>query len=142
MPVLSTSDRRAFLRATWSPFLPEAEWAAAATRPEGRAQVYLGIPGGIGAGAAWTKDGNVAEAYFGGLVAGAGDVNADGYDDLLVRQNSDGSGVAGVLLYMGSGSGPGAFYAWSTTATEGLVNYPSHSMAPAGDTASRVRGGA
>lgn len=101
---------------------------------EGRAQVYLGIPGGIGASAAWTKDGNVAEAYFGGLVAGAGDVNADGYDDLLVRQNSDGSGVAGVLLYMGSGSGPGAFYAWSTTATEGLVNYPSHSMAPAGDT--------
>jgi hypothetical protein len=35
LPVLSPSDRRAFLRATWSPFLPEAEWAATAPRPNG-----------------------------------------------------------------------------------------------------------
>jgi len=49
LPVLSTSDRRAFLRATWSPFLPEAEWAATATRPEGRAQVYLDVSGSMNA---------------------------------------------------------------------------------------------
>jgi hypothetical protein len=49
LPVLSPSDRRAFLRATWSPFLPEAEWAATATRPEGRAQVYLDVSGSMNA---------------------------------------------------------------------------------------------
>ena len=49
LPVLSTSDRRAFLRATWSPFLPEAEWSATATKPEGRAQVYLDVSGSMNA---------------------------------------------------------------------------------------------
>jgi hypothetical protein len=49
LPVLSTGDRRAFLRATWSPFLPEAEWAATAQRPEGRAQVYLDVSGSMNA---------------------------------------------------------------------------------------------
>ena len=49
LPVLSPSDRRAFLRATWSPFLPEAQWAATATRPEGRAQVYLDVSGSMNA---------------------------------------------------------------------------------------------
>jgi len=49
LPVLSPSDRRAFLRATWSPFLPEAEWAATAQRPEGRAQVYLDVSGSMNA---------------------------------------------------------------------------------------------
>jgi hypothetical protein len=49
LPVLSPSDRRAFLRATWSPFMPEAEWAATAARPEGRAQVYLDVSGSMNA---------------------------------------------------------------------------------------------
>ena len=35
LPVLSPSDRRAFLRSTWSPFLPEAEWAATVRRAGG-----------------------------------------------------------------------------------------------------------
>ena len=49
LPVLSPSDRRAFLRATWSPFLPEAEWMATDLRPEGRAQVYLDVSGSMNA---------------------------------------------------------------------------------------------
>ncbi len=49
LPVLSPSDRRAFLRATWSPLLPEAEWAGTASRPEGRAQVYLDVSGSMNA---------------------------------------------------------------------------------------------
>lgn len=47
LPVLSPSDRRAFLRATWSPFLPEAYWGATVPRPEGRAQVYLDVSGSM-----------------------------------------------------------------------------------------------
>jgi hypothetical protein len=49
LPVLSPSDRRAFMRATWSPFLPESAWIAAAERPEGRAQVYLDVSGSMNA---------------------------------------------------------------------------------------------
>jgi hypothetical protein len=49
LPVLSASDRRAFLRATWSPFLPEALWSATSERPEGRAQVYLDVSGSMNA---------------------------------------------------------------------------------------------
>ena len=49
LPVLSPSDRRAFLRATWSPLLPEAEWAGTAARPAGRAQVYLDVSGSMNA---------------------------------------------------------------------------------------------
>lgn len=49
LPVLSAADRRAFLRATWSPFLPEASWTASARRPEGRAHVYLDVSGSMDA---------------------------------------------------------------------------------------------
>jgi hypothetical protein len=49
LPVLSSSDRRAFLRATWSPFLPEAQWTAVVQRPSGRAHVYLDVSGSMNA---------------------------------------------------------------------------------------------
>jgi hypothetical protein len=49
LPVLSPSDRRAFVRAAWSPFLPEADWSASIQRPEGRAQVYLDVSGSMNA---------------------------------------------------------------------------------------------
>ena len=49
LPVLSTADRRAFLRAQWSPFLPEARWDGDRTQPEGRAQVYLDVSGSMNA---------------------------------------------------------------------------------------------
>ncbi len=50
LPALSPRDRRAFLRAIWAPFLPEARWAG--TRPErtGTAQVYLDVSGSMWSG--------------------------------------------------------------------------------------------
>jgi hypothetical protein len=49
VPVLSPGDRRAFLRARWSPFLPEALWEGAAPKREGTAQVYLDVSGSMNA---------------------------------------------------------------------------------------------
>jgi len=49
IPVLSPGDRRAFLRAQWSPFLPEALWNGAIPRREGTAQVYLDVSGSMNA---------------------------------------------------------------------------------------------
>jgi hypothetical protein len=47
IPVLSPGDRRAFLRAQWSPFLPEAAWDGQRRQPEGTAQVYLDVSGSM-----------------------------------------------------------------------------------------------
>jgi len=47
LPVLSTGDRRAVLRSTWSPFLPEATWQSQRSGPLGGAQVYLDVSGSM-----------------------------------------------------------------------------------------------
>ena len=49
LPVLSPGDRRAALRATWSPFLPDAHWASQRLVAEGRAYVYLDASGSMNA---------------------------------------------------------------------------------------------
>ena len=49
IPVLSQGDRRAFLRAQWSPFLPEALWAGVTPKREGSAYVYLDVSGSMNA---------------------------------------------------------------------------------------------
>ena len=49
LPVLSPKDRRAFLRASWSPFIPEADNASSAEFPLGYANVYLDVSGSMNA---------------------------------------------------------------------------------------------
>ena len=78
---------------------------------EGAAFIFLGGPSGIGAAspvdAATRLESNQAQARFGSTVAGAGDVNNDGYDDVLVGAGGydDGQAEEGVaFLYLG---GPG-----------------------------------
>jgi len=47
LPVLSTSDRRAFLRSTWSHFLPDARWEGTGSVPVGTAQLYFDVSGSM-----------------------------------------------------------------------------------------------
>lgn len=69
----------------------------------GRAFLFLGTPDGLSADAAWTKSGETEGARFGAAVAGAGDVNGDGYDDMLIGIPGYGTKKAGrVELYNGS----------------------------------------
>ena len=49
IPVLSPKDRRAFLRALWAPFLPDAGWNTCQPQREGTAQVYLDVSGSMSA---------------------------------------------------------------------------------------------
>jgi hypothetical protein len=51
---------------------------------EGGAFVYLGADTGLGETPGWVVEGNKADAYLGSAVATAGDVNDDGYADILV----------------------------------------------------------
>lgn len=80
---------------------------------EGRVQVFLGSASGVSPGpASWVMESNQATAYFGGAVAGAGDVNGDGFDDLLVGAVNQGIGGR-VSLFLGGSSGPAQSASWT-----------------------------
>lgn len=49
LPVLSPGDRRAALRALWSPFLPDARWDTTQPVRAGSAHVYLDVSGSMNA---------------------------------------------------------------------------------------------
>ncbi|MBL0055238.1 MAG: FG-GAP repeat protein [Chitinophagaceae bacterium] len=77
---------------------------------EGRAFVYHGSASGISASPNSTPDdANQGSAYFGTSVASAGDVNGDGYSDVVIGAPNYDDGVNGnegrSFLYHGSASG-------------------------------------
>ncbi len=84
---------------------------------EGRAYVYLGSPTGLSTVPAWTAEPDQNGASFGASVASAGDVNHDGYGDVIVgapdfdtQVNVD-EGQA--FVYLGSASGLSTTPWWS-----------------------------
>jgi hypothetical protein len=52
----------------------------------GRGYLYLGSAGGPVEPAAWTGEGGQAGATFANVIGGAGDVNGDGYEDVIVGE--------------------------------------------------------
>ncbi|HEX6853300.1 MAG TPA: FG-GAP-like repeat-containing protein [Candidatus Polarisedimenticolaceae bacterium] len=80
---------------------------------EGKAWVFHGGPGGLAAGHSWSAEPNQLEAQFGVSVATAGDVDGDGYADVVVGANAFDNGQTNegaVYLYRGSASGLSASY--------------------------------
>jgi len=55
---------------------------------EGCVYVYLGSANGLSSSPDWVKDGDMSNAGFGYSVDGVGDVNGDGFDDLIVTSYS------------------------------------------------------
>jgi hypothetical protein len=47
IPVLSPTDRRAFLQTFWSPFLPDSSWEGTRRQRDGTTQVYLDVSGSM-----------------------------------------------------------------------------------------------
>lgn len=98
----------------------------------GAAFVYLGGPSGPSAAADWFALGDATGAAFGGSVSNGGDVNGDGYSDILVGAPSSESSAGAVFLFHGSSDGPSATAAW--TGRSGVPNAQyGTSVASAGD---------
>jgi hypothetical protein len=102
---------------------------------EGRAYVYHGSAAGLEATAAWTAEGEQADANFGRSVSTAGDINGDGYADVIVGAPSYDNGEADegqVYLYLGSGAGLSTSPGWINENNHGTA-YFGDSVATAGD---------
>jgi hypothetical protein len=75
---------------------------------EGFAFVFHGSPDGLDAAPAWSVDGDQRGAAFGFAVSTAGDVNGDGYGDVIVgapTYNSGGIDQGAAFIYLGNGGG-------------------------------------
>ena len=102
---------------------------------EGRIFVYLGSPNGLAKEPVWTAESNQVGANFGKSVACAGDVNKDGYSDILVGapnydngQNNEGR----AFLFLGTNMGMTQSPAWTGESNQADANY-GFSVALAGD---------
>ena len=81
----------------------------------GKAYLYLGSSGGLSAAPVWSYAGEGENGLFGWSVASAGDVNGDGYDDVIVGAPYGGDGMGRVYVFLGSASGLGLTPAWRAT---------------------------
>lgn len=85
------------------------EYDVAGGTNEGRAYVYHGAPNGINTVPVLLAESNQAGASLGVSVSAAGDVNADGYGDILIGASgySSGESLEGVVfVFHGSATGP------------------------------------
>jgi hypothetical protein len=103
---------------------------------EGRAYVYLGSSVGLGTAPAWTAEPDQSNAAFGSSVASAGDVNGDGFGDVIVGapkfDSAFGTDEGRAFLYLGSAAGLSTLSGWS--AGSGLYSSAyGFSVASAGD---------
>ncbi len=102
---------------------------------EGAAFVYHGSADGLSATVGWTAESDQAEAWLGFSVGTAGDINGDGYADVIVgaRNYDNGETDEGAaFVYYGSVTGPGLAPDWATEANQ-VGAYMGYSVGAAGD---------
>ena len=108
--------------------------------PGGTAFVYYGSASGLPLQPQWTTGGAVQGSHFGGAVNSAGDVNGDGYDDILIGAYeytipdiANVSHQGRVYLFYGSATGLGTGEADWTFAGDRSDENLGYAVASAGD---------
>src|SRR5262249_7527556 len=79
----------------------------------GRAYVYLGSSSGPATSPAWIYQGDQDFAFFGTSVSTAGDVNGDGYADVVVGAEGDPESLGRAYVFLGSASGLATIPIWA-----------------------------
>jgi hypothetical protein len=103
---------------------------------DGRAYLYLGSPSGLETTPAWTADGGEANAAFGFSVLTAGDVNGDGFDDVVVgaiTYSNDQDNEGRAFVFDGSASGLDTEPSWIAEGNQETALF-GISVGTAGDT--------
>ncbi len=102
---------------------------------EGAAFVFHGSIAGIGASPSWESEGNQGAALYGGAVSGAGDVNGDGFDDVIIGADHGDQGELDeglVFVYLGSSEGLGDTPNWIAEGNQAAAEF-GYSVAAAGN---------
>jgi len=94
-----------------------AAWYDNAYEQAGIVMVYHGSAAGLSSTTNWTVEGARTYALLGGGAAG-GDVNGDGYDDVIVSAAGGPSSANRTYAYYGSPSGLASTPAWSVGSTQ------------------------
>jgi subtilisin-like proprotein convertase family protein len=110
-------------------FLVGAPNYSGAFSNQGAAYVYYGSASGPGA-TPWKAEGDLFIAWLGWSVAGAGDVNKDGYADVIIGSPGYNMLKGAAYVYHGSSTGLGASAAWTVLGTAGQLGI---SVSGAGD---------
>ncbi|MEO0124420.1 MAG: VCBS repeat-containing protein, partial [candidate division WOR-3 bacterium] len=102
---------------------------------EGRAYVYHGSSTGLSSTPNWTGESNQAYANYGHSVSTAGDVNRDGYSDVVIGAPNYDNGQTDegrAYVYHGSSTGLSSTPNWTGESNQSSANY-GHSVSTAGD---------
>ncbi len=100
----------------------------------GRAELYLGTHDGLAQTAAWSYEGSTTVSRFGSAVASAGDVNGDGFGDVVIGAPTVATELirGEVLLFLGSVDGLSREPVWRAESSQSRSLFGS-SVAGAGD---------
>ena len=118
--------------------VPALRWDGAAGVAAGRVQVFYGSANGLPTTPDWTTEGSQAGERLGWNVAGVGDMNGDGFGDLLVSAPMyDDSFVDSgrIALYLGGAGGlaNAQTWTWSAESPGALLGSGIGSLAGLGD---------
>ncbi|RLF32857.1 MAG: hypothetical protein DRN07_04045 [Thermoplasmata archaeon] len=102
---------------------------------EGAAFVYHGSAAGLSTTVDWSAEGGQSDANFGNAVSTAGDVNGDGYSDVIVgayKYDGDQEDEGRAFVYYGSATGLSATADWTAESNQVDANL-GWSVSTAGD---------
>jgi len=112
-----------------------ASWYDNGQTNEGAAAVYYGSAAGLSLVPSWLGEGDREGAHFGGSVGTAGDVNGDGYADVIVGAPSytnDQTNEGTAFVYHGSAAGLALIPSWLDESDQEFA-YFGGSVGTAGD---------